>query len=83
MQNTILNAAKAIIAAAVAFAGTVATGYVDGAMTAGEWWLAASAGLVSLGAVYGVPNAPKPKPVAPDHDQRPDTGHTPDTEVWN
>lgn len=49
--------AKAVVAGAIAFTGAVATGYADGAMHTGEWWLAASTGLAALGVVFGVRNA--------------------------
>lgn len=56
MNDALAPYAKALVAFAVAFTGAVATGYVDGVMTAGEWWFAGSAGVAALGAVYGVPN---------------------------
>ena len=55
-MNRVTPYAKAVLAGAVAFTGAVATGYSDGTMTAAEWWTSASAGLVALGAVFGVPN---------------------------
>lgn len=51
------SAAKALLAGAIAFTGTVATGYADdGVMVAAEWWGSASTALVAIGVVYGVPN---------------------------
>jgi hypothetical protein len=50
--------AKAILGGLIAFVGAVAVGYTDGAMTAAEWWTSAGAGLVALGGVFGVRNAP-------------------------
>lgn len=50
--------AKAIIAGLITFTGAVATGYAEEPMTTAEWWLAASFGLASLGAVFGIPNKP-------------------------
>lgn len=57
-QLLLRTALKATTAAGVAFAGAVATGYTDSAMTAGEWWAAAAVGLAAFGAVYGVENRP-------------------------
>jgi hypothetical protein len=50
--------AKAILGGLIAFVGAVAVGYTDGAMSAAEWWTSAGAGLVALGGVFGVRNAP-------------------------
>ena len=51
--------AKAIVGGLVAFTGAVATGYSDGVMQTGEWWLSASTGLAALGVVFGVRNRPE------------------------
>lgn len=48
--------AKALIGAAVAGLGSAAVALNDGHVTAGEWVAIASASLVTLGAVFGVPN---------------------------
>lgn len=50
------DAAKATTGALAAFASAVAGGYVDGAMTPGEWWAAAAAALIAFGVVWRVPN---------------------------
>lgn len=55
--------AKALVGGGIAFVGAVATGYGDGAMTAAEWWTAIGAGLVGIGAVFGVRNGPQPEPI--------------------
>lgn len=49
--------AKAIVGAAVAFTGAVATGAVDNAITLGEWWAAIAAGTAAGGAVFGIRNS--------------------------
>lgn len=49
--------AKALMAGGIAFTGAVAVAYTDGVATTAEWWTAASAGLVALGGVWGIPNA--------------------------
>lgn len=51
-------AAKAILAAAIAGTGALATAYADGDLTAAESWTALTAALVALGAVFGIPNGP-------------------------
>lgn len=51
--------AKAITAAAVAFAGAGATAAVDDRITTGEWWAMVAAALAALGAVWAVPNRPR------------------------
>lgn len=50
--------AKAIIAALIAALTALGTGLTDGGMSASEWVAVALAFVVSLGAVYSVPNAP-------------------------
>ena len=55
------GAAKAVLAALIAFLGSLATALVDGnslsQVSDGQWVTAALAGLLALGAVYGVSNA--------------------------
>lgn len=51
---------KAIVGALITFLGSLATGLGDGSLTAQEWIYAGIAGLVALGAVYGVPNKVPP-----------------------
>lgn len=54
---------KALLASAIAFVGALATALIDdksiGEITDGQWVSAVLAGLVALGAVYGVPNRPR------------------------
>ncbi len=50
--------AKALLAAAIATVGALATAAVDGGISLAEGLSAAAAGLIALGAVWGVPNAP-------------------------
>lgn len=52
--------AKALIATAIAFTGSLATGYADDSLTKGEFWIAVAAGVAALGFVFGVPNAKGP-----------------------
>jgi hypothetical protein len=54
-----VTALKAIVAALIAFVGGLAGGATDGHLTLAEWLVAASAGLVALGGVFQVKNAPK------------------------
>jgi hypothetical protein len=52
------TAAKAIVGALTAALGSLSTAVVDGSfVTTQEWLTAALAGLVSLGAVYQIPNS--------------------------
>lgn len=60
-------AAKAILAAATAGIGALATGYVDDALTTAEALTAAGAALTAAGAVYGIPNRPKGEDYAARH----------------
>ncbi|MCW2785259.1 MAG: hypothetical protein JWP74_1776 [Marmoricola sp.] len=69
--------AKAILAAAVALVGGIAVGYADDTLTRGEFWAAASAAVVALAGVFGIPNAPAdrdPDPVEEDPDYDEATG---------
>jgi predicted anti-sigma-YlaC factor YlaD len=52
--------AKALLAGAIAFTGSLAVGYVDDALTKGELWTSIAAGVAALGVVFGVPNAKGP-----------------------
>ncbi len=55
-------AAKSLLAFAIAFVGGLAAGAVDdNALSLAEWLASASAGLVSLGVVWRVPNVPADK----------------------
>lgn len=60
MTDRLAGMAKAFLAAAIAFLGAISTALIDdkslGQLTDGQWVTAALAGLVALGAVYGVPN---------------------------
>lgn len=47
---------KAVLGAAVPFVTSVAFAASDNVITTGEWWAAVAAGVVGLGAVYGVKN---------------------------
>lgn len=58
--------AKAILAGAIAGAGSLATGATDGTLSLAEWLAALSATLVALGAVYGVPNRADPSSTSGD-----------------
>jgi hypothetical protein len=49
--------AKSLIAAAVAFFGTLGVAYTDNTITSSEWLGIAIATLAALGIVYKVPNA--------------------------
>lgn len=49
--------AKSIVAALVAGLGALGTALTDGGVSAQEWVAVASATLVGLGVVFGVPNA--------------------------
>jgi hypothetical protein len=58
----VLNYLKAIVACLIAFVGSLVTATIDGSgITVHEWLAAILAGLVSLGAVFGVPNLPNRK----------------------
>ena len=48
--------AKALIGAAVAGLGAAGTALTDGSISGSEWVAIVSAALVTLGAVFGVPN---------------------------
>lgn len=50
------SAAKALLAAAIAAGGSVVTALGDNSLSTQEIVTAVLAGLVALGAVYGVPN---------------------------
>lgn len=52
----VLPYAKAIVGALVAGLGALGTALTDGAVSAQEWVAVASATLVALGVVFGVPN---------------------------
>lgn len=51
-----MHYAKAILAGVVALVGGIAVGYTDDSLTKGEFWAAASAAVVALASVFGVPN---------------------------
>lgn len=53
-----MTAAKAFLASLIAGVGVVSAGMTDGHLTAAEGVAAALAGLIALGAVYGVTNKP-------------------------
>lgn len=53
--------AKALVGAAAAGAGALATAAADDTVTTGEWYAVAAATLVALAAVWRVPNA-EPEP---------------------
>lgn len=48
--------AKAVAGALVALTGSIAVGYVDDALTKGEFWAAVAAGVAAGGAVLGIRN---------------------------
>jgi hypothetical protein len=50
--------AKAILAAAVAGSGSIATGFADGQLVAGEIAVAVAAAVAAGAAVFGVRNGP-------------------------
>ncbi|HZC53765.1 MAG TPA: hypothetical protein VE441_14880 [Mycobacterium sp.] len=52
------TAAKAGVAAVVAFAGSVGAAAGDG-ISRNEWLIAVAAAVVALGTVYSTPNKPK------------------------
>jgi|SoiMetStandDraft_2_1073263.scaffolds.fasta_scaffold1360580_1 hypothetical protein len=60
MFDKLAGAAKALLAALISFLGAVSTALIDdkslAELTDGQWVTAILAGLVALGAVYGVPN---------------------------
>lgn len=51
--------AKALVAAAVAGVGAIATGYADDSLTKGEFWSALSAAVVAGAATFGIRNGSK------------------------
>lgn len=51
--------AKAVMGAAAAGLGALGTALADGAVTATEWVVVASAALAGLALVWGVPNRPE------------------------
>jgi len=53
--------AKAVLAAAIAGLGALGTALTDGSVSTAEWVAVASAVVVALGVVWGVPNKP-PQP---------------------
>ena len=59
-MNVLKGAAKAVLAALIAFFGSLATALVDGnslsQVSDGQWVTSILAGLLALGAVYGVSN---------------------------
>lgn len=55
-MNSIAPYAKAIVGAAVAGLGAAGTALTDGVVSGQEWVAIASATLVALGVVFGVPN---------------------------
>lgn len=52
-------AAKAVLAAAIAGVGCLATAAIDDGIVLAEWLTAAGAALTAAGGVYGIPNATK------------------------
>lgn len=50
---------KALYGAALAFLGSLATGYSDNVMTTQEWITVAITTVTALGVIWGVPNAVK------------------------
>jgi len=66
---TAAQMAKAIVGGLVALTGSVIVGLGDGHLTIVEALIAVMTGLVALGSVFQVPNAPppvEPYPVPPD-----------------
>lgn len=55
-MNTFAPYAKAIVGALTAGLGALGTALTDGDVSAQEWVAVASATLVALGVVFGVPN---------------------------
>jgi hypothetical protein len=59
-MSVMKGAAKAVLAALIAFLGSLATALVDGnslsQVADGQWVTAILAGLMALGVVYGVAN---------------------------
>jgi hypothetical protein len=55
-MTTVKSIAKALVGAAAAGAGALATAAADEAVTTGEWYAVAAATLVALAAVWRVPN---------------------------
>lgn len=55
-MSGVLPYAKAIVGALVAGLGAAGTALTDGGVSAQEWVAVASATLVALGVVFGVPN---------------------------
>lgn len=53
-----MNYLKALVAAAIAGLGVLATSLDDGGLSAQEWIYAAIAFLTALGAVWATPNKP-------------------------
>lgn len=53
------KATKAIVGGLIAACGAVATVFADGAVTIAEAAVAAAGVIATIGAVYGVTNAPK------------------------
>lgn len=51
-----MKIAKALVATLVAGLGALSTAMVDDRVTQGEWVTVATAAVVALGAVWGVPN---------------------------
>lgn len=54
-----MTAAKAILAALVAFVGALAAAAAQDGITLAEWLISAGAGLAALGGVYQLPNTTK------------------------
>lgn len=52
-------AAKALLAAAIAGVGCLATAAIDDGIVLAEWLTAAGAALTAAGGVYGIPNRAK------------------------
>lgn len=50
------GSAKAVLGGVVAAVSTAAVAASDGAISSGEWWGVAAAGVVALGSVYGIKN---------------------------
>lgn len=51
-----MKIAKALVATAVAGLGALSTALVDDRISQGEWVTVATAAVVALGAVWGIPN---------------------------
>lgn len=51
-----MKIAKAVVAAVVSAGGALGTALADDRVTSSEWAAVLVAGVVALGAVYGVPN---------------------------